>query len=252
MAQPSSGPSGTAAVLPVNATPEKTIPDSGTHQTRQEEHLKPQRVRVPILYYHSISDIPIGIEILSVTTGDFEKQMKYLRDNGYTSIFLNENPAAVSKPVIITLDDGYVDNFTYAYPILEKYNMKATIFIITDFIGAEGYLSVSQMKSMQKLVSFQSHTVTHSLLDELDEAQIIYELKESREILAAITQEPVYALCYPVGHYDRMVLRLTERYYDCAVTIQQDVATKILGNYQIPRIFVGRYGTLADFKESLN
>jgi hypothetical protein len=78
--------------------------------------------RVPILYYHSISDQPVGIRELSVATKDFEAQMRYLAKNGYTAIDFAEldHFTSFEKPVIITLDDGYADNYTNAYPVLKN------------------------------------------------------------------------------------------------------------------------------------
>lgn len=204
----------------------------------------PLSVKVPILYYHSINETPFGLEILSVRASEFEKQIKYLAENGYTSIYLNEDPSVHKKPVAITLDDGYIDNFQYAYPILEKYGMKATIFVSTDVIGTPGYLSLAQIRSMTKRISFQSHGLSHTPLIELDEDQIRKELTESKRIIESITGRAVYAFCYPYGDYDKMVLSLTASYYSCAVTINSGVATKILGNYLTVRVFVSRYDTL--------
>ena len=215
-----------------------------------EDTPAPKPVRVPVLNYHSVSDVPIGISILSVTTGNFEKQMKYLVDNGYTPIHLNEDPQEVNKPVVITFDDGYADNYDCAYPILEKYNIKATIFVITGSVDTPGYLTSEQIKSME-LISFQSHTVSHRRLTELSDEEIVSELWESQVFLSRLTGKHVFALCYPVGKHSDRVALLTSRYYRCAVTIQSGIETKLLGNYRILRPFVSRNDTLADFKIDL-
>ena len=176
--------------------------------------------------------------------------MKYLHDNGYTPIYMNENPLEHKKPVIITFDDGYADNYFSAYPILLKYNVKATIFIITGFVDTPGYLTSEQIRCME-LISFQSHTVSHRKLTELSEEQIITELWESQVFLCRLTGKHVYALCYPVGKYNTRVMELVSRYYRCAVTIQPGIETTILDNYHILRPFVSRDDTLADFEEEL-
>jgi peptidoglycan/xylan/chitin deacetylase (PgdA/CDA1 family) len=216
----------------------------------RDDDAAPEAIPVPVLNYHSISDVPIGISILSVTTGNFDKQMKYLLDNGYTPIHLNENPSHYSKPVVITFDDGYADNYFSAYPILKKYNIKATIFIITGTVDTPGYLTTEQIKSME-LISFQSHTVSHRLLTTLSEAQIISELWESQIFLTRLTGKHVFALCYPVGKYNDLVMTLTSRYYRCAVTIQSGIGTELLGNYHILRPFVSRNDSIEDFKLDL-
>ena len=93
---------------------------------------------VPVLNYHQINDRDENS--LTVHTDEFDEQMKYLSDNGYHAITPEEMMDAwengtplPEKPVILTFDDGYVDNYKNAYPILEKYNLKGTIFLISDF-----------------------------------------------------------------------------------------------------------------------
>jgi peptidoglycan/xylan/chitin deacetylase (PgdA/CDA1 family) len=171
-------------------------------------------------------------------------------ENGYTPIYLNDNPSQYEKPVIITFDDGYEDNYTNVYPILEKYNVKATIFIFTDAVNTPGYLTATQIRSMP-LVSFQSHTVTHRKLTELRKDEIRYELAASQDILSRMTGKEVYAICYPVGKFNDTVLDLASDYYSCGVTIMEGVESTILDNYLIVRVFVSRDDALADFKRAL-
>ncbi|MBR3622573.1 MAG: polysaccharide deacetylase family protein, partial [Selenomonadaceae bacterium] len=107
--------------------------------------LKSQRARVEnenkilVLNYHKIDNVNIS---LSVPPAEFDKQMKYLKDNDYHTITPDELYASIEgreklpeNPVLITFDDGYADNYTNAYPILKKYDFKATIFVISSFVG---------------------------------------------------------------------------------------------------------------------
>ncbi|MBE7027008.1 MAG: polysaccharide deacetylase family protein [Ruminococcaceae bacterium] len=102
-----------------------------------EDEKEEPKVRLPILMYHSILQNPSSAGKYVVSPGTFENDIKYLKDNGYTSILSDELIAYVkngeplpSKPVMITLDDGYLNNLTYALPILEKYDMKAIISVV--------------------------------------------------------------------------------------------------------------------------
>jgi len=132
--------------------------------------------KVPIITYHSIVDNPTSNSEISPET--FEKQIKTLKENGYTGITVEEMINYVytgeelpEKPVCITFDDGYLNNYEKAYPILQKYNMKANIFTIGVSIGSltnykdtnypiTPHFTFEQAKEMEKsgLVSIQSHT----------------------------------------------------------------------------------------------
>jgi peptidoglycan/xylan/chitin deacetylase (PgdA/CDA1 family) len=207
------------------------------------------QVYIPIIMYHSISDTPVGAAELSVTTKSFEQQMKYLSDNGYTPIYFDEikNCAKIKKPIIVTFDDGYSDNYTNAYPVLKKYNIKATIFMITKLIDTNGYLSKDQITSMEDLVSFQSHTVDHLRLDVLNLKQIKYECNVSQKSLSAITKKAVYVLSYPNGRFRAPVNRIASEYYDFAVTTQQGINTLHSDKQKMKRSAVARAATLSDF-----
>ena len=112
-------------------------------------------VKVLVLNYHMVNRMFIS---LAIEPEDFDWQMKYLVEHGYHTIspdelydFLAGTGRLPDRPVLITFDDGYVDNYTTAYPILKKYNLKATIFVVTGFLGKrKGYLTWDQMREMEK------------------------------------------------------------------------------------------------------
>ncbi|MCI2105671.1 MAG: polysaccharide deacetylase family protein [Intestinimonas sp.] len=218
---------------------------SGSYDVTWQDH----QASIPILMYHSISDTPIGIPELSVTTKAFDEQMSYLSSHGYTPIDFNEigQCSQEQKPVIITFDDGYSDNATNAYPILKKYGMKATVFVITKTIGTPGYLSREQMAQMSDLVSFQSHTVNHKRLNRLNRRQIRYECAESQKTLSEITGKPVYVLSYPNGKFNANVTRISSRYYQYGVTTFQGLNTLQTGRYKLKRSAVSRADSLSVF-----
>jgi peptidoglycan/xylan/chitin deacetylase (PgdA/CDA1 family) len=176
-------------------------------------------VAVPVLYYHLIDGHLYGpYTSMFVPPKDFDQQMNYLKSNGYTVIPLAEieNAGQYTKPAVITFDDGYEDNFTNAYPILEKYHFPATVFLISSFIGKPGYLNRYEIAKMEDLVSFQSHTVTHRLLATLSPQVQDYELSESQKEIEAITGRSVDALAYPTGSYNQTTIAIAKRYYKYA------------------------------------
>src|SRR5262245_43026142 len=98
--------------------------------------------KVPVLIYHSIAnDHEHPWSFLSIPVQLFEKQIMYLQRHGFNSITLYELHAYLrygiplpSRPIVLTFDDGFLDNWVYAFPILRKYGMKATVFVTTDFV----------------------------------------------------------------------------------------------------------------------
>lgn len=140
----------------------------------------------------------------TVTPEVFEKQVKYLLDKKYTFIGLEDLNAGkkIKKPVMITFDDGYIDNYKYIFPILKKYNVKAVIFLIAGHIDiAPDYLTWQQVLEMEKsgLASFGSHGLTHTNIRRMEESLALKELKESKSILEAKLGHSVTAFCYPFG-----------------------------------------------------
>lgn len=206
---------------------------------------------VPILMYHSINDSPIGVPELSVRPADFETQMAYLAGNGYTPITFDQLADAdkYTKPILITFDDAYYDNYSEAYPILKKFGFHATVFVITGDIGAADHLNGDNILAMRDLVSFQSHTVRHRRLSKLHEDELAYELRQSKATLETLTGQSVVALSYPEGNYSEAVLKLVPRYYRWAVTTKCGVWYNGADRYRIRRYAVGRSTTMARFRQ---
>jgi peptidoglycan/xylan/chitin deacetylase (PgdA/CDA1 family) len=142
---------------------------SASHQERHEG------IKVVIMMYHEVK--PTNSGKLSITPWEFESDLKYIEQNGYTTINMSDLIDYVEgkgelpeKPIILTFDDGYQSNYTYAYPILKKYNMKAVISIIgsdADECTADkeqnidiGQISWDEVNEMisSNCVEFQNHT----------------------------------------------------------------------------------------------
>lgn len=167
---------------------------------------------VPILTYHYIADNPRPKDVqrnaLSVPPAKFEAQMDYLAKNGYTPISLdtlygifNHQTSAPVKPIVLTFDDGYIDFYTNAYPILRRFNFHAVSFIPTGLIGGSYYMNWDQIKEIASsgLVTFEGHTLTHANLPSLSYAVVLKQLVDSKNILQAQTGYPVNFVAYPYG-----------------------------------------------------
>ncbi len=171
-----------------------------------------QNFRVPILMYHYIAGNPnpkdLARNSLSVPPDKFEAQMTYLSQNGYTPVSLdtlygifNNQTSAPAKPIVLTFDDGYIDFYTNAYPILRRFGFHAVSFIPTGLIGGGYYMNWNQIKEIASsgLVTFESHTVTHANLPSLSSVAQLQQLQDSKNIIQANTGYPVNFIAYPGG-----------------------------------------------------
>lgn len=213
--------------------------------------------KVPILIYHSIDEFEgHGSKELYVTPKNFEKQMIYLRDHGYTLLTFDrwQDIYKVNKPIFITFDDGYKNNLN-AFDIFQKlknerFKPTGTIFVISDFIGRSNRLSKSDLKMLADsgIISIQSHTATHPDLTKIENYE--YELKGSKEKIQKITGKPVTALAYPYGIFSNSVVAETKKYYLFGITTTPELfSEKGIKDefYTLPRIYIKYSTTLDDF-----
>lgn len=213
--------------------------------------------KVPILVYHSIAEYNgVGSKELYVTPKNFEKQMRYLKNNGYTLLTFErwEDAGKVKKPIFITFDDGYKNNRN-AFEIFlkikgQRFKPAATFFVISDFIGRSNRLSKAELKMMSDsgIISVQSHTATHPDLTKNE--NLDYELKVSKEKIEKITGKPVIALAYPYGNFNDFVVSKTKTYYNYGLTTTPGPYTKQgIKNelFYLPRIYIKYSTTIEDF-----
>ena len=180
---------------------------------------------VPILEYHKVNDATD--DVYTVPVKKFTAQMDYLLEAGYTPISLLDFLRArkgkqqlPDRPIIITFDDGYEDNYTTMLPVLEARGMKATLFMVTNDIGQPGYLTWDQLRDMQERgIEIGSHTANHQPLPTLDDAQANDEIKLSKLLLEWNGIHTVFGFSYPNGAYDdRLPAMLQQNEYLAAVT----------------------------------
>jgi peptidoglycan/xylan/chitin deacetylase (PgdA/CDA1 family) len=176
-------------------------------------------VHVPVLMYHYVDEEPPPAgkyaDGLTVRTPEFIDEMDYLAKNGYHTVTLVDAYLAMAglrglpeKPVALTFDDGGIDNYTVAFPILEERGMKATFFVITKTVGAQGQMSWDDLREMAaKGMSIQSHSYSHPGLPGVSDERLRSELVDSRDAIGQALDQPVCVLSYPSGEYDDRVVR---------------------------------------------
>ena len=206
----------------------------------------PEGYDVPVLMYHAVDDdLSLGIAELLVKPALMEEQLIYLTENGYDPIFFEDlyQIDQYDKPVILTFDDGYEDNYTILFPLLQKYHVKATIFMISEFVGRNYYLTEEQILEMADsgLVSIQSHTATHPYLDSMNQEEQRHELESSKLTLARLTHREPFVLCYPTGRYDSDTLAVIGDSYHMGIKMNGGLYTTGDSPFEINRYYISRY-----------
>lgn len=171
-----------------------------------------REIKIPILTYHYIEDTPASTDLpnLFENTEIFEAQLKSIRKACYETVLVREIGDALidgkslpDKPLALTFDDGYADMYYNVFPLLKEYDMKGTMYIITNAVGTPGYLTKAQLIEMDQsgLVEIASHTVNHANLFKSSPKVAAYELKKSKEDLERILNRPVVSFAYPYGFF---------------------------------------------------
>ena len=206
---------------------------------------------IPVLYYHSVNN-EVQNEV-TITPETLKKELKYIKDKGYTTLSINEvneyllnNKPIPEKSILITFDDGYMDNYYYAFPILKELNMKATIFCITSELDGSYYLSEDAIKEMsQNNIDIESHTVNHKHLDKLNYKEQLEEVIKSKSKLENITGKKVDAIAFPFGDYNNDSISAAKKDgYTIAFTTNNGFATRDDNPLELHRIYVS---SLYDF-----
>ena len=182
---------------------------------------------VPVLNYHQVNDEKHSA--LTLHVDQFREQMEYLHNQGYNTItlaqlydYLENGTELPNKPIVITFDDGYVDNYKNVLPILKEYNMKATLFMISDAANTPGFVSTEQMHQMEVGgFDIQGHTNHHKILTKIDPTELPDALLGGKTSLEGILGEPIDYLAYPGGFNDMLVQYVTKQSgYKMAFTVQ--------------------------------
>lgn len=168
---------------------------------------------VPVLMYHSISTIPGNS--LGVPMKQFTDEMEWLHRQNYHTLSLEEfyqalaNKASIpEKPILLTFDDGYSDNYSLAWPILHQYSYRATFFITTNSVGP-GMMNWDQLNDLTRQGnSIGSHTIHHLDLTTLSTKLQDNELRISKQELENHLGITVQAFCFPSGRYNKTTLEL--------------------------------------------
>lgn len=187
---------------------------------------------VPILMYHYIRELPpnttdkLGYG-LSIAPRLFEEELAYLAGAGYHSVSMDELVSHMTKgtplppkPVVLTFDDGYADFYTTAWPLLKKYKLGATAYLVVNFLGKPGYMTWQQAQDLRDGgIEIGAHTLDHVDLAIQNPAQARRQIVESRRTLQQRLNAPVNTFAYPAGKFTPATVKLVgEAGFSSAVT----------------------------------
>tara|TARA_A100000171_G_scaffold29164_1_gene27274 strand:- start:7567 stop:8604 length:1038 start_codon:yes stop_codon:yes gene_type:complete len=218
---------------------------------------------VTSLVYHRFGDD--RFPSTNIATETFEEHLKFLKDQGYTSLTIsevadevNDSTSSRKKLVAITIDDGYKSFYEKGLPLLKKYGFKATLFVNTKSIGYSDYMSWKDIAEAQKAgVEIGNHSHSHpfflSVSERARDSFFKHEVQESQDLMKTNLNFTPKVFAYPYGeHNDEMSFALSEMGFKAAVAQNSGVITEYSNIYQLPRFPMSEsYGDLDQFKDKM-
>jgi peptidoglycan/xylan/chitin deacetylase (PgdA/CDA1 family) len=175
----------------------------------------PEDVRVPILVYHSVRPHPkkesVYQDFYDVTPELLRRQLEYLKENGYAAIsfdaladYFDDGIPLPKKSVILSFDDGWKNQYEYAFPLLQEFEMTATFFIFTNAVNRGNHLTWNELREMRDAgISIEAHTKMHPYLIKItDTEELAREIAGSKKILEEELGVQVTSFAYPFGQYN--------------------------------------------------
>lgn len=218
--------------------------------------LAPDEIFVPILMYHHVRINPRPQDpvwaALNVSPQQLDEQLNYLVTRNFHPVTLDElytslqgGEALPSNPIVLTFDDGYRSFYDTVFPLLKKYRVRATEFVITGVVGTAPYLTWNQIIEMDQsgLAEFGAHTVHHPNLPDLSQQAIVTEVTGSKKDLEDHLKKPVHWFAYPYGSYNNLIVQAVQSAgFSGAVSTIYGTAQSGRKLYLLPRIMVdGRF-----------
>ena len=210
-------------------------------------------VRVPVLTYHRVAPLSaVGQLDLKVDPANFAAELQALHAAGYHTIHqsqlfdaLYKGAALPPKPVIISVDDGYVDDVRTILPDLQRWNMVGTFFVITGRMTEPGFLSADQIRELDRAgMDVGDHTAHHLDLPALTSSELASETAGSKHVLEGVLGHPVYYFAYPFGAFNSTVVSAVRAAgFTMAYSTAGGTTESTQAALTMPRVHVGRAET---------
>lgn len=210
--------------------------------------------RPRILMYHSVEQGP-GTG-MNVPPAKFEQQLAFLKQRGYQTCTISElinSPGPYIRPTIaLTFDDGFANNYEQVFPLLQKYQAKATIYLAPEIEGIRR-LTPAHIQEMADsgLVEFGAHTLTHLALLSADNHLAQSEIVKSKAAVEQLTGVPCQSFSYPYGRYTPNHVEIVKQAgFTSAVSVRKAIEP-LCQLYEIPRIGIHGRADLLQFHIAL-
>jgi len=229
-----------------------TIPS----ELKVEKKVKEKKLKIPIIMYHYVEYITDINDLvkkrLDINPYTFEQELNSLKNNGWQTYFIKDIPDIISEKtkissqsVVLTFDDGYEDFYSVVFPLLKKYQLKATIYLIYDFIGRKGFLTKQEVEEIVKsgLVEIGSHTLNHYYLKYLPTSTQRKQISESKKKIEDDFGIKVSTFAYPYGAFSQETINLVkEASYSAAVSVIRGAYQSKNNLFYLSRIRAGIFG----------
>lgn len=221
-----------------------------------------------LLYHHvcPVGEIPADSEQsisqgwnYNITPEDFEFQISCFLKKGFRFVSMQEyydsivrNGRENRKELVVTFDDGWADNYRFAFPVLKKYGIPALIFVTVDGIqsGEPWTFSLKQAKEMAANgIEFGSHTCTHRILTRISGSDAQKEIEDSKKQLETLLDHPVDFFAYPGGAFNQSIVNMTRvaGYKAACSILSPAVNTKNDLFWLFRNVYTDRLNTLSDY-----
>lgn len=177
---------------------------------------------IPIIMYHHVAPIQAKWDEvrkkMTIEPKEFERQLTVLQKLNFATYFVKDLPELLnnyptsSRPIILTFDDGYKNFYINAYPLLKKYQMKASFYIINNLINHPDYINTNQLieLSQSPLIEIGAHTLDHPYLSKLLAEKVQIEIERSKSELEQLLGQPILTFAYPYGDFNSSTIRIVK------------------------------------------
>jgi len=226
------------------------------------------KIKIPIITYHYVEHIidPEDTKRRSLTTSPYalEQSMKALNNAGYSTHFVREIPRILydqvpysTRSAFLTFDDGYDNFYSIVLPLLKKYNVKATLFVINNYVGRTGFVNKQELEEIRDsgLVEIAAHTMDHAYLKDAPKDYALREMAQSKKDLEQRLGIKVFSIAYPYGAFTAETAELAKKVpFAVAVSVIPGVMQSKDNLYYLSRLRSGVVGgsSIVQVLESIN